>query len=106
MCSVFTHMGDVSRRLKIAQEPSTVAERARRGLRRDLMGVGAAVIIGVVLVFLFDSGSLAEWLARHKDIKIDEIIVTSIVLLIGLSFFSIRRWMALSDSLRKYEELH
>jgi diguanylate cyclase (GGDEF)-like protein len=99
---------EVSLRLErsAAQQLSPVAERARRGLRRDIIGVGVSLVIGLVLVLVFDTGALAEWLAKHKDTKVDEIIVTSAVLLVGLSFFSIRRWMQLTDHLRKYEELH
>jgi diguanylate cyclase (GGDEF)-like protein len=91
-----------------SSEPETVSfvARARRGLRRDLMGIGIALFGAVVLVFLFDTGWLVEWLAQHKGAKIDEIIVVSIVLLIGLSFFSVRRSIELTDHLQKYQELH
>ncbi len=59
----------------------------RRGLRRDITGIVIALAVSVVLVFLFDTGWLIEWLAQHKSTKLDEIIVVSVVLLIGLSFF-------------------
>src|SRR5262249_35018889 len=65
-----------------------------------------ALLVAVVLVFLFDTGWLVEWLAEHKSTRIDEVIVVSIVLLVGLSFFSIRRSMELTDHLQKYEEMH
>jgi diguanylate cyclase len=91
-----------------SSEPETVSfvARARRGLRRDLLGIGIALVAAVVLVFLFDTGWLVEWLAQHRSAKIDEIIVVSIVLLIGLSFFSVRRSIELTNHLQKYQELH
>jgi len=91
-----------------SSEPETVSfvARARRGLRRDLLGIGIALFAAVVLVFLFDTDWLVEWLAQHKSAKIDEIIVVSIVLLIGLSFFSVRRSIELTDHLQRYQELH
>ena len=88
------------------QESAPVVAQARHGVRRDLVGIGVALLIAVVLVFLFDTGWLVEWLAQHKSAKIDEIIVVSIVLLLGLSFFSVRRSIELTDHLQKYQELH
>ena len=81
-------------------------ERARRGVRRDILGIGIALLVAGVLVFLFDTGWLVQWLAEHKSTKLDEIIVVSIVLLIGLSFFSVRRSIELTDNLQRYQELH
>jgi diguanylate cyclase (GGDEF)-like protein len=91
-----------------SSEPEAVSfvARARRGLRRDLLGIGVALFASVVLVFLFDTGWLVEWLAQHKSAKIDEIIVVTIVLLIGLTFFSVRRSIELTEHLQKYQELH
>ena len=91
-----------------SSEPETVSfvARARRGLRRDLLGIAVAVFASMVLVFLFDTGWLVEWLARHKSAKIDEVIVVAIVLLIGLTFFSVRRSIELTNHLQKYQVLH
>lgn len=74
--------------------------------RRDLLGLGVVLLIAVAFVFVFDTGSLAQWIANHKETKIDEAIVAGIILLIGLSFFSIRRRFELTDQVRKYEELY
>ncbi len=82
------------------------AARIKKTQRRDLMGLFVALVIAVALVFIFDTGSLAEWVAKHKDTKIDEVIVASVILLIGVSFFAIRRWLELSDQVIKYEELY
>jgi diguanylate cyclase (GGDEF)-like protein len=80
--------------------------RVRAAQQRDLFGVGLALIGSFIVVFFFDTGSLAEWIAQHKDTKIDEVIVTGIILLAGLLFFSIRRWLELTDQVVRYEELH
>jgi diguanylate cyclase (GGDEF)-like protein len=73
---------------------------------RDLIVLALLLGCAAILVFLFDSGSLVEWLARHKSTKIDEIIVAAVVLLVGLSFFSVRRSVELRQHLEAYEVLH
>ena len=83
-----------------------MVDQAKRGLRRDALGIGIALVVAGVLVFFFDTGWLIQWLAEHKSTKLDEIIVVSVVLLIGLSFFSVRRSIELTDHLRRYQELH
>jgi diguanylate cyclase (GGDEF)-like protein len=80
--------------------------RMRAAQRRDLFGVALALLFSFVVVFFFDTGSLAQWIAEHKDTKIDEMIVTGVILVIGLLFFSIRRWTELTDQVVRYEELH
>jgi diguanylate cyclase (GGDEF)-like protein len=87
-------------------ESAAVVDQAKRGLRRDAFGIGIALVVAGVLVFFFDTGWLVQWLAEHKSTKIDEIIVVSIVLLIGLCFFSVRRSIELTDHLQRYQELH
>src|SRR4029077_16950218 len=47
-----------------------------------------------------------DWIAKHKETKIDEAIVAGVILLIGLSFFSIRRRLELTEQVKKYEELY
>lgn len=88
------------------REHSPEADQIKRSLRRDLIALFAAVLVAVFLISVFDTGSLAEWVARHKDTKIDETIVVTFVFAIGLSIFSIRRWLDLSRQLIRYEELH
>jgi diguanylate cyclase (GGDEF)-like protein len=82
------------------------SERIQKSQRRDLIGLFVVLVIAVGCVFFFDTGSLAEWINKHKDTKIDEVIVAGIILLVGLSFFSIRRRMELTDQVKKYEELY
>jgi|ERR1700722_19985460 len=87
-------------------EHVSLAEQVMKSQRRDLIGLFASLLVAVVLVFLFDTGSLAEWVAEHKDTKVDEIIVVGSVLLMGVSFISIRRSRELSAQAIKYEELY
>jgi diguanylate cyclase (GGDEF)-like protein len=89
-----------------AVELSPEISRVKQAQQRDLFGVALASAVSVMLVFLFDTGSIAEWIAQHKDSKVDETIVTGIILLIGLLFFSIRRWFEYTQQVLRYEELH
>lgn len=82
------------------------ADQLKKTQRGDLIGLSFALAIAIILVLLFDTGSLAEWISKHKETKVDEIIVVSIILLIGLSFFCVRRWLELSQQVVKYEELY
>lgn len=79
---------------------------AKQRFWRDLLVLGLLLGCAAILVFLFDTGSLIEWLARHKSTKIDEILVAAVVMLIGLSFFSVRRSVELRQHLDAYAELH
>jgi diguanylate cyclase (GGDEF)-like protein len=88
------------------QGSAALVDQAKRGLRRDALGIGIALVIAGVLVFFFDTGWFVQWLAEHKSTKLDEIIVVSVVLLVGLSFFSVRRSIELTDHLQRYQELH
>jgi diguanylate cyclase (GGDEF)-like protein len=83
-----------------------VSFQARKVMRQDLVLLFCAVTAAVISVLLFDTGSLAEWIARHKDTKIDEVIVVGMVLVVGLAALSIRRWLELSTQLVRYEELY
>lgn len=82
------------------------ANRLKQSSRRDLVVLGAFILLAVVLVSLFDTGSLAEWVARRKNSYVDEIIVVIFVIAVGLSVFSIRRWLEFSRQLIRYEELN
>ena len=52
-----------------------------------------ASVIAIALVFLLDTGFLPPVVAKHRESKIDEVIVASITLLIGVNFFFLRRWL-------------
>ncbi|HKQ86599.1 MAG TPA: sensor domain-containing diguanylate cyclase [Candidatus Acidoferrales bacterium] len=108
--SVGRYIG-ISRRLAHSEEPQKASSsfdsaQLKRTQRRDFVWLLAAMATAVVFVFVFDSGWLADWIARHKDTKIDEVIVASVILLMGLSYFSIRRRFELSHQITRYEELH
>lgn len=89
-----------------AVELSPEISRVKQAQQKDLFRIALASAVSVVLVFLFDTGSIAEWIAQHKDSKIDETIVTGVILLVGLLFFSIRRWFEYTEQVLRYEELH
>jgi diguanylate cyclase (GGDEF)-like protein len=89
-----------------AVEPVPEITRVKHAQKRDVFGVALAVGAAMVLVFFFDTGSIAEWIAQHKDSKVDETIVTGLILLAGLLFFSIRRWLELTEQVVRYENLH
>jgi len=108
--SVGRYVG-ISRRLAHSEEPEKASPsfdsaQLKRTQRQDLVWLLATMAAAVVFVFLFDSGWLANWIALHKNTKIDEVIVAGVMLLIGLSHFSIRRRFELSHQITKYEELH
>ncbi len=89
-----------------AVELSPEISRVKEAQKRDLYAVGLSVAVSIVLVFCFDTDSIAEWIAQHKNSKIDETIVTGVILLAGLLFFSIRRWFELTEQVFRYDELH
>ena len=80
--------------------------RLSRSLRRDLVALALTVVVAVALVFFFDTGSIAQWIADHKQTRVDEIIVVGSVLLVGLGAFSIFRWLELHRQVIKFRELH
>jgi diguanylate cyclase (GGDEF)-like protein len=59
--------------------------------------------IATAFVLFFDTGPLVEWIDRHKDTKVDEIIVITMILVIAVGF---RSRVELSRQLNKYEELY
>lgn len=82
------------------------AGQLKNGHRRGGIALFAGLTVAVAFVFLFDTGKLAQWIAEHKETKIDETIVATVIFLIGVSCFSIRRQRELSDLLIEYEQLH
>jgi TctA family transporter len=77
------------------QNRNSRAGEAKRELRWDLVGMFLASVIAIALVLILDTGSLAEWVAKHKESTIDEVIVVGMALLIGVSCFFLRRWLRL-----------
>lgn len=78
----------------------------KKAVQKDLLILFSGLVLAVIAVFLFDTGSLAEWVANHKETKIDEVIVATFVLAVGACIFSLRRWVDLTRQVVKYEELH
>jgi len=75
-------------------------------VRRDLIGVSMAVVAAFVAVAWLDTGSLAVWIAQQSHRRIDEAIVSTFVLMAGLTFVSIRRWLELSQQLAVSDALY
>jgi diguanylate cyclase len=88
------------------REQLSATAKIRAAERRDLIAILAAVAIATTLVFFFDTGSLAEWVVKHKETKVDEIITAVFVLSVGLAIFSARRRIELRDQMIRYEALH
>jgi diguanylate cyclase (GGDEF)-like protein len=88
------------------QAPVSETDELRRTEGRDLMWLAFAIAAAATFVFFFDTGSVADWIAHHKDTKIDEVIVAAGILLVGLTYFSIRRRSELTQHLIRYEALH
>jgi diguanylate cyclase (GGDEF)-like protein len=87
--------------------PQTATESSqKRNVQRDFFVLLGVAVIAAISVFFFDTGSLADWIGRHRDTKIDEAIVVTVVLGFGLAIFSFRRWMDLSRQVTKFEQLH
>ena len=81
---------------------------SRRGvaIQRDLLVLLGMLLVAALFVRFFDTGSLAQWVALHKDTKIDEVIVAAFVLAIGMTVFSIRRSIELTNQMNEYKRLH
>jgi diguanylate cyclase (GGDEF)-like protein len=80
--------------------------RQRREAQRDLLVLLGFLVLAVLSVLVFDTGSLADWIGRHRDTKVDEAIVVTVALAIGLTIFSFRRWIDLSRQVTQFEQLH
>jgi diguanylate cyclase len=95
-------------KLEVSAPPVSVtgAPDVQSAFRRDLLGLSLALVLAVIAVSLLDTGWLAEWIARQSHTRVDEVIVSVFVLMIGLTFFSIRRWLELSQELRRSETLY
>jgi diguanylate cyclase (GGDEF)-like protein len=75
-------------------------------VKRDFIVLGAALLATTVLVFIFDTNSIAEWIGKHKDSRVDETIVVSMVFTLGMGIFALRRWREGALQVKKYRELH
>lgn len=63
------------------------------------------ILTGAVSIFFFDAGRLTDWVHEHKQTKLDEFICVIIVLALGLSIFSIRRWLDLTRQVIANQQL-
>jgi len=74
-------------------------------MKRDLVVLICMLAAGALSVRLFDTGSIAEWVAARKDSKLDEVIVVSFILAIGMTIFSIRRSIDLTHQIAEHKRL-
>lgn len=74
-------------------------------LRHELIGLGTILVVAAVLVAQLDTGHIARWLARQSHTRVDEAIVSTFILVIGLGVLSIRRWRDLARELAVSERL-
>src|SRR5215475_11954098 len=75
------------------------AGEIRRAQRMDLFAVLAAAVVAAILVYFFDTGSLADWIAKHKETKVDEAIAAVLIFAVGMAVFSVRRGLELTKQL-------
>ena len=69
----------------------------RRKARRDLLFIAAMVAVACVAV-LSDPDKMFEWVAKHKEVQVDEFLVAVVFIGTGFALFSWRRRLpALSD---------
>jgi hypothetical protein len=69
----------------------------------ELLCVILLAVIGVVLAHHIDLfESFYQWSRVHEDWQVDEIITVFVVLAIGLSIYSFRRWQ---EQVREHAEL-
>jgi len=90
-----------------SKQPRNTLERTedtQRRTRRDFLLVGAVVVIGCAIV-LADPDRVFEWIARYKEVQVDELLVAGVILGTGFAFFSWRRWTDLSRQVSEYKRL-
>jgi hypothetical protein len=85
-------------------EEQLKSPQTKTTLRWDLIGMAFTTLLALLLIFLLDTGSLAEWVGKNKQTKIDEVIVAAIVLLAAFGLFSTRKWLRLSRRLLRYAQ--
>src|SRR5580704_7477688 len=74
-------------------------------MKRDLVVLICMLAAGALSVRFFDTGKIAEWVAARKDTKIDEVIVVSFILAIGMTIFAIRRSIDLTHQIAEHKRL-
>ena len=95
-------------RFEESHEPAHLADatQVQRSFRRDLIALSTALLVAVILLPIIDTGSLASWLEHQSHTKVDEAIVVTFLLMVGLTFFSIRRWLDLTRQLVRADALY
>ena len=76
----------------------------KKSLPWNLIAVCFILALSVLLIILLDTGPLADWIARHNQAKIDEVIVVGIALVAARTFFSVRKWLGQCQQIKNYEK--
>jgi len=79
-------------------------EDVRRKARRDLLLIAVVVVVGCIGV-LADPDKVFEWIAHHKEVQVDELLVAVVIVGTGFALFSWRRWTDLSRQVSEYKRL-
>jgi diguanylate cyclase (GGDEF)-like protein len=79
-------------------------EDIRRKARRDFLLITAVVVVGCIAV-LADPDKVFEWIAHHKEVQVDELLVAVVIVGTGFALFSWRRWTDLSRQVSEYKRL-
>jgi len=82
------------------EETGSVRNRARG----DLVRVALIVLLGCVAV-LFDPDKFFEWVAQHKEVQVNELLVAIVIIGAGFGVFSWRRWTDLTRQVAEYKRL-
>jgi diguanylate cyclase (GGDEF)-like protein len=72
--------------------------------RKDVIVTVGIVLVGCLAV-LSDPDQAFEWLARHKEVQVDEFLTAVVVIGAGFAIFSWRRWTDLSQQVAEYKRL-
>jgi two-component system, cell cycle sensor histidine kinase and response regulator CckA len=74
--------------------------------RRDFLVIAAVACAVLLLSLLFDGGELIqEWMRKHEDWELDELLIIPEVLLIGFTIFTIRRWRELRTEVIRRQQV-
>jgi diguanylate cyclase len=85
-------------------EKAKETNSARNRARRDLLLIAFVVSIACLAVLL-DPDSFFEWLAQHKEVQVNEFLVSIVIVGTGFGVFSWRRWTDLSRQVAEYKRL-
>jgi diguanylate cyclase (GGDEF)-like protein len=72
--------------------------------RKDIIVTAVVVFIGCAAT-LSDPDRAFEWIAKHKEVQIDEFLTAVVIMGAGFAIYSWRRWTDLSRQVAEYKRL-